>query len=85
MQIDEIKQILMGKLELDEVHIKADGSHFEIIAVGQCFESLSPVKKQQLVYGPLMESIADGTMHAVSIKTYTPEQWARDKKLMFPS
>ena len=29
-----------------------------------------------------MEKISDGTMHAVSIKAYTPEQWVRDRKLM---
>ena len=33
------------------------------------------------VYAPLMEFIADNRMHAVSIKTYTPAEWARDRKL----
>jgi acid stress-induced BolA-like protein IbaG/YrbA len=39
------------------------------------------VKKQQTVYAPLMELIADNRIHAVSIKTYTPQEWDRDRKL----
>jgi acid stress-induced BolA-like protein IbaG/YrbA len=33
------------------------------------------VKKQQLIYAALNEQIADGTIHAVNIRTYTPAQW----------
>ena len=52
-----------------------------VIAVGEMFGELSRVKKQQAVYAPLMEYIADNRIHAVSIKTYTPAEWARDRKL----
>ena len=45
------------------------------------FDGMSRVKKQQTVYGPLMEYIADNRIHAVSIKAYTPAEWARDRKL----
>ena len=49
--------------------------------MGEMFGELSRVKKQQAVYAPLMEYIADNRIHAVSIKTYTPAEWARDRKL----
>ena len=42
---------------------------------------LSRVKKQQTIYGPLMEYLADNRIHALSIKAYTPQEWARDRKL----
>jgi len=38
---------------------------------------LNPVKKQQLVYGALSDEIASGVIHAVNMRTYTPEQWAK--------
>jgi acid stress-induced BolA-like protein IbaG/YrbA len=41
------------------------------------FGGLSPVKKQQLVYGCLTDQIADGSIHALGIKTYTQDQWQR--------
>jgi acid stress-induced BolA-like protein IbaG/YrbA len=82
VEIAEIKQILETALTLDEVIVKGEGSHYEVIAVGTMFDGMSRVKKQQTVYAPLMEHIATNAIHALSIKTYTPAEWARDKKLM---
>ncbi|WP_300003128.1 BolA family iron metabolism protein IbaG [uncultured Cedecea sp.] len=81
MENHEIQTVLMNALPLEEVHVSGDGSHFQVIAVGELFAELSRVKKQQTVYAPLMPFIADNRMHAVSIKTYTPAEWARDRKL----
>lgn len=77
-----VKQVLETALSLQEIHVKGDGSQFEVIAVDACFEGMSRVKKQQLIYGPLMEHIQNNDIHAVSIKAFTPEEWERDKKLM---
>ncbi|KMV30150.1 BolA family transcriptional regulator [Photobacterium swingsii] len=82
MEISEIKQLLENALELDEVIVKGDGSHYEVIAVGAMFEGMNRVKKQQSIYAPLMAQISANEIHALSIKTFTPEEWARDKKLM---
>ncbi|MDR0218377.1 MAG: BolA family iron metabolism protein IbaG [Enterobacteriaceae bacterium] len=81
MDNNEIKIVLMEKLVLDEVIVSGDGSHFQVIAIGEIFAELSRVKQQQTVYAPLMEYIADNRIHALSIKTYTPAQWQRDRKL----
>lgn len=80
----EIKAILEQALSLDELYVKGDGSHFEVIAVGALFDGMTRVKKQQTIYGPLMEHIRTNAIHALSIKALTPEEWARDKKLMQP-
>jgi acid stress-induced BolA-like protein IbaG/YrbA len=61
--------------------VSGDGSHFQVIAVGEIFDGMSRVKKQQAVYAPLMEYIADNRIHALSIKAFTPQEWARDRKL----
>lgn len=81
MDTNEIKDVLMNALALDEAHITGDGSHFQAIVVGAMFDGMSRVKKQQTVYAPLMEYIADNRIHALSIKAYTPEEWQRDRKL----
>jgi acid stress-induced BolA-like protein IbaG/YrbA len=56
-------------------HVEGEGSHYNIEAIGEVFADLRPVKKQQLVYGALSEHIANGSIHAVNIRTYTPQQW----------
>ena len=84
METNQIEDLLRTELSLDEVIVKANGSHYEVIAVGECFTGLTPVKKQQLVYTPLKEVIADGTIHAISIRSFTPTQWQRERKLILP-
>jgi len=81
MENNEIQTVLMNALSLQEAHVSGDGSHFQVIAVGEMFDGMSRVKKQQAVYAPLMEYIADNRIHALSIKAFTPQEWARDRKL----
>ncbi|PVZ84900.1 cell division protein BolA [Serratia sp. S1B] len=81
MENSKIEEVLMNALALDEVHVTGDGSHFQVVAVSEQFATMSRVKKQQSIYAPLMEYIADNRIHALSIKTYTPEEWKRDRKL----
>lgn len=77
MDIESVKQLLMNSLEDCEVHVQsADGSHFDVLVIGDVFAGLRPVKKQQLVYAVLNEHILNGSMHAVNIKTFTPQEWA---------
>ncbi|KGY11799.1 BolA family transcriptional regulator [Vibrio tubiashii] len=82
MDSAKVQQILNEALNLEELHVKGEGSHYEVVAVDASFEGMSRVKKQQFIYAPLMEYIQRNDIHAVSIKAYTPEEWARDKKLM---
>lgn len=79
MDISEIERLINNAVTLDELHVKFDGSQCQVIAVGEMFESLSRVKRQQVIYAPLTSAINDGAIHAVTIKTFTPTQWQRDK------
>lgn len=83
MDKQEIINKLNSSLELDDIHVMTDdGSHFQIIAVSELFADLSRVKKQQAIYAPLAEFINDNHIHALSIKTYTPTEWQRERKLI---
>lgn len=71
----------MEALPLKEVHvISKDGRHFQVIVVSEMFDKLSRIEKQKAVYTPLKKYILDNRIHAVSIKTYTPAEWERDRK-----
>jgi acid stress-induced BolA-like protein IbaG/YrbA len=75
MQPSEVKARLESRIEGCEFHIQGEGCNFQVVAVGDIFAGLSPVKRQQLIYAALAEEIASGALHAVSIRTYTPTQW----------
>ncbi|MGL1956989.1 MAG: BolA/IbaG family iron-sulfur metabolism protein [Colwellia sp.] len=79
MDVSEIEKLINDALELDELLVKFDGSQCSITAVADMFADLSRVKRQQVVYAPLTDVINAGTIHAVTIKTFTKAQWQRDK------
>jgi len=75
MDAATVKTLLHAHLPDCEFRVQGEGSNYDITVIGSLFEGLRPVKKQQLVYAALGDHIADGTIHAVNIRTYTPSQW----------
>jgi acid stress-induced BolA-like protein IbaG/YrbA len=75
MDAATVKALLQAHLNDCDFEVQGEGNHYDIVAIGQVFEDLRPVKKQQLVYAALSEQIADGSIHAVNIRTFTPAQW----------
>jgi acid stress-induced BolA-like protein IbaG/YrbA len=75
MQPNEIKALLDAGLENCDVRVEGEGSHFDILVIGEVFAGMRPVQKQQLVYGVLNEQIASGSIHAVNIRTFTASEW----------
>lgn len=85
MQNEQVAELLKQALNLTEVHVSGDGSHYQIIAVSDQFAEMSRVKRQQAIYAPLSDKIADGSMHAISIKTFTESQWQKERLFNLPS
>ena len=50
-----------------------DNVHYEAVIVSRAFAGKSSVKRHQMVYGALGDRIG-GAIHALSIKTLTPEE-----------
>ena len=80
-----VEQLIKAGLSDCEVIVKGDGSHFDAIVIGEVFADKSLVKQQQLVYATVVDRISSGELHALSIKTYTPKEWERAKKLQLSS
>jgi acid stress-induced BolA-like protein IbaG/YrbA len=75
MDAATVKVLLQTHMNDCEFQVQGEGNHYDITAIGAVFEGLRPVKKQQLVYAALSDHIADGTIHAVNISTFTPAEW----------
>ncbi|HEX2548332.1 MAG TPA: BolA family protein [Gammaproteobacteria bacterium] len=78
MDSEKIKQYIETGLSGATAYIEGeDGQHFTAIVISEQFSGKSRVEKQQLVYATLKNHIKDGTIHAISIKTLTPEEWRK--------
>ena len=51
-------------------------NHFEVQVVSPAFEGKPPIERHKLVYAPLLDWIENDTVHALSVRAYTPEQHA---------
>ncbi|PAV25329.1 acid stress-induced BolA-like protein IbaG/YrbA [Tamilnaduibacter salinus] len=76
MQPEAVAERVRQELPDCEIHVENEGNHYLVVAVGERFKGMTPVKKQQLIYGALNDELADGTIHALTIRAFTPEQWA---------
>jgi acid stress-induced BolA-like protein IbaG/YrbA len=78
MTNEEIETMIARGLPGSEAHVSGDGTHFYAKVICQAFEGLPLIKQHRMVYGAVGDSM-QGAIHALSIQTYTPEEWARQK------
>ncbi len=77
MNPEEIKVIIENAIPGSIVNVEGDGTHFEAIIISSEFQGKGLVEQHQMVYKALGEFMKN--IHALSLKTYTPEQWKRVK------
>ena len=70
----DIKRWIEQGLETELVASDGDGHHFEATVVSAAFRGKSRVQQHQLVYAALGERM-QAEIHALSLKTFTPEEW----------
>ncbi|WP_222986994.1 BolA/IbaG family iron-sulfur metabolism protein [Psittacicella melopsittaci] len=71
----------LKKLELEDFKLFLEGNHVKIVAVSELFNDMSLLKKQQYIMRATKPFLSSGEIHAVHIKTFTPEEWKVQKHL----
>jgi acid stress-induced BolA-like protein IbaG/YrbA len=72
---EDVQQYIADNLACEFIEVRGDGQHFEAVIVSAAFAGKSMVQQHQTVYGALGDRMRE-EIHALSMKTYTPEQWA---------
>lgn len=73
---DEISQKIRATIDVTSVSVELDGNRALIEVVSTAFVDMNRVQKQQAVYACIQEYLADGRLHAVTIKAEVPEDSA---------
>lgn len=74
---EQIKGWIAESLACEHLQVQGDGHHFEAVIVSPAFRGKSRVQQHQLVYAALGERMR-AEIHALSMKTYTPEDWRQE-------
>ncbi|EKD71636.1 MAG: BolA-like protein [uncultured bacterium] len=75
MQPEKIRELIENGLPNSEAYVEGDGAHFTAVVVSPEFIGKTRIQKQQMVYETVKKELLDGTLHALSVKAFTPEEW----------
>ena len=76
-QLEAQHVAVIDQSSLHEGHLGAQsgGGHFQVLVVSDRFRGLSRIAAQRVVYEALGDLMADD-IHALSMRTLTPEEWS---------
>jgi len=73
---DEIQRAIAAGLDCEWLKVEGDGQHFDAQIVSRAFEGKSRIERHRLVYAALGDRMRH-RVHALSMKTLTPEEHRR--------
>jgi acid stress-induced BolA-like protein IbaG/YrbA len=76
MTADQLTQIIRAGLPCTHCEVTGDGRHWAAVIVSAEFEGKRPVARHQRVYATLGSRMHTDEVHALSMQTHTPAEWA---------
>ncbi|RZL96087.1 MAG: BolA family transcriptional regulator [Variovorax sp.] len=80
MTAEELKAIIAAGLPCEHIALEGDGRHWYATIVSTEFEGQRPIRRHQKVYATLGAKMHTDEVHALSMKTFTPAEWAVAEK-----
>ena len=71
---EQIREYIAPGLECSHLEVEGDGQHFSAIIVSSAFVGKRLIQRHQIVYAALGDRMRE-EIHALSMKTYTPEEF----------
>ena len=76
MTAEELQTLIAAGLPCEHIQVAGDGRHWEAVIVSAEFEGKRPIQRHQRVYATLGARMRTDEVHALSMKTFTPAEWA---------
>lgn len=80
MDLDEIKKLIEAGIPDSQVLMEGDGTHFQAVVISDLFKEKTMIQQHRMVYQALGGKVGTD-IHALSIKSFTPEDWDKQKDL----
>lgn len=77
MNADQLQSLIAQGLACEHLEVTGDGRHWSAVIVSAAFEGKRPIARHQMVYATLGQRMHTDEVHALSMKTLTPSEWAR--------
>ena len=76
MNAEQLHAIIAAGLACTHLEVNGDGRHWSAVVVSEAFTGLRLITRHQKVYATLGTKIQTDEVHALSMKTFTPAEWA---------
>lgn len=76
MNAEDIQNLIRTGLACDYITLEGDGRHWYATIVSSEFEGKRAIARHQRVYATLGTKMQTDEVHALSMKTFTPAEWA---------
>ena len=74
---EEIEERIKNSGDVFYIKVEGDGYKYQLTLVSNVFLGKSKVARQQWVYAQLNDYITTGKLHAISMNTWTEEEWGK--------
>ncbi len=76
MDAEQIRQLIATALPCEHLQVEGDGRHWFAVIVSPQFEGKRTIARHQMVYATLESQMQSEAVHALSMRTFTPAEWA---------
>ena len=76
MTADEIQTLIANSMACEVCQVEGDGRHWYATVVSSAFEGKRLIARHQQVYAAMGTRLKTDEVHALSMKTFTPAEWA---------
>ena len=76
MTSEQLQSIISSNLPCEHIELSGDGQHWYATIVSSSFEGQRLIQRHQKVYATLGSRMHTNEVHALSMKTFTPAEWA---------
>jgi acid stress-induced BolA-like protein IbaG/YrbA len=80
MTSDELQALINAHIDCEHIELSGDGRHWYATIVSSIFEGQRLIQRHQRVYATLGGRLQTDEVHALSMKTFTPAEWAEQNK-----
>lgn len=74
-QIEEMIEAQIPDAQVKVQDLTGGGDHYQVTVISSQFDGKGLVQQHQMIYGALQQAMISEAIHALALKTYTPQSW----------
>ncbi|NJL36338.1 MAG: BolA/IbaG family iron-sulfur metabolism protein [Leptolyngbyaceae cyanobacterium SM1_4_3] len=81
-QVEAMIKAGLPDAQVEVQDLTGGGDHYQVTVISSQFEGKGLVQQHQLVYGAVRQAMSSEAIHALSLKTYTPQTWQSSRQIV---